>query len=109
MYYSFSLPIHSHYLIRVASLGKTLSEARNKLQHITSSRTRRAVNVDNNVYIAGRLNANAVPTTFKVGQGQIEIGYTNKPLTSGHFYAFSVESCVLDKNAVCLYLSAPYI
>ena len=103
---SCSCLIYSHYLIRVASLGKTLSEARDKLRDITSSRQRRAVNGNNDVHIAGKLNSNVVPTTFKVGQGQIEGGYTNKRLTLGHFYAFSVESCVLDENEVCLCLSA---
>ena len=103
---SCSFLIYSHYLIRVASLGKTLSEARDKLRDIASSRQRRAVIGNNDVYIAGKLNSNVVPTTFKVGQGQVEGGYTNKRLTLGHFYAFSVESCVLDENEVCLCLSA---
>lgn len=92
-------------MIYVAKLGKTLSEATKKLQEIRYSRSRRAVNPNlrNDVYITAKLNASVVPTTFKVGRGQIENGYTNKRLTLGHFYAFSALSCVLDENSVCMY------
>ena len=91
-------------MIYVASLGKSFSEAKKKLKDLTHSRSRRDVSDDgqDGVYIAGKLNATIVPTTFEVGRGQIRNGYTNKRLTLGHFYAFSVESCVLDENSVSI-------
>jgi hypothetical protein len=95
--------VFSYYLINVASLGDTLSKAKKKLAEIRSSRSRRAVdtNEPDGVHTAAKLNASDVPTIFKVGRGQIENDYTNKRLKSGHFYAFSVKSCVLNENSVC--------
>jgi hypothetical protein len=105
-----SFCLYSHYLIYVASLGKTISEAREKLRDIRHSRSRRAVNTNgrDDVHIAGKLNASVVPTTFKVGRGQIKNGYTNRRLELGHFYAFSIRSCVLDENLVRVFKQSVY-
>ena len=96
---------NSHYLIYVARLGKTISEARERLRDIRHSRSRRVVNTNgrDDVHIAGKLNATVVPTTFKVGRGQIKNGYINRRLELGHFYAFSIWSCVLDDNSVRIF------
>ena len=98
--------VFSYYLIYVASLGTTLSKAKRKLKEISPSRSRRAINTNerDDVYIAGKLNASVVPTIFKVGRGQIENDYTNKRLKLGHFYAFSIQSCVLNENSVCIFI-----
>ncbi len=105
--YSF---VFSHYLVYVASLGKTLSKAKENLEEIRRSRSRRAIDTDDrdDVYIAGKLNASVVPTIFKVGQGQTENGYTNKRLTLDHFYAFSIQSCVRDENSVRMFKQPVY-
>ena len=97
--------VFSYYLIYVANLGPTLSKAKKKLKEINPSRSRRAINTNerNDVHIAGKLNASVVPTTFKVGRGQIENDYTNKRLKLGHFYAFSIQSCVLNENSVSIF------
>lgn len=95
--------IFSHYLINVASLGKTLSEARKNLNEIQSSRTRRTVDEsmhNSNVYVTAKVEAGLVPLMFKVGRGEIENGYINKPLINGHYYAFSVKSWVLSDKGV---------
>ena len=93
--------------MHVAPLGATLSEARKTLQEIsgssfTNGRSRRATedaNIPNN-YITAKLMADDIPITFKVGMGEDVNGYTNKRLTPKHFYAFTVESCVLDEHLV---------
>ena len=91
----------------VASLGTSLVEARKKLQEISKrsskKRSRREVGKDNkDIYVTAKLLGDYNGVIFKVGDGKVVSGYTNKRLTKKHFYAFSVESCVLDEDLVRL-------
>ena len=99
--------LRSHYLVYVASLGTSSVEARKKLQEISKSssekRSRREVGKDKkDIYVTAKLPRDYNDVIFNVGEGQVVNGYTNKRLTKKHFYALSVESCVLDEDLVSL-------